>query len=448
MKQAYEQMIHNRFAIAFAAAAALLAASCGESATSNDEGPVDVPGTIEVRGVSLEMKTLDGGTLALGTMPDRRLVKGCDRASQQIVDGYAISALPVSQALWSAVMGGNPSSAAGDALPVDRVTLEDCGKFVKKLSKMTGYRFEIPTEAQWEYAVRRGEAETVKGLREWCAGAAVRTSSEREEIPGYTKASGLGFRVAIRTGHPCDSTVVAAISGVMPEREHVANNEVIEVNGVKFSMIGVRGCGFTMGATSEQGEYAEEDEKPMMAINVEDFEIGRTEVTVEQWEAVMGTLPFGNSPDNPQRPVVNVSWYAAQEFILRLNELSGRTFRLPTEAEWEFAARGGMRSAYNRYAGSNKVGQVAVYEKNSNSLRVSDVKTLKPNELGIFDMSGNAWEWCFDAYSPYEGTPQDSSVKVHRGGSAASRWGACRVSNREAMPADNTKATFGFRLAI
>ena len=441
-------MTYNRFAIAFTAVAALLAASCGQAVTVPEGEPVEVPETIEVKGASLEMKTLEGGTFALGTMPDRRLVKGYDRASQQILDGYAISAMPVSQALWSAVMGGNPSSAVDEALPVDRVTLEDCGKFVKKLSRLTGYRFEIPTEAQWEYAVRRGEAETVRGLREWCDGAAVRTASEKEEIPGYTKAAGLGFRVAIRTGRPCDSTVVAAISGVMPGREHVANNEVIEVNGVKFNMIGVRGCGFTMGATSEQGEYAEEDEKPMMAINVEDFEIGQTEVTVEQWEAVMGTLPFGNSPDTPCRPVVNVSWYAAQEFILRLNALTGRVFRLPTEAEWEFAARGGTRSAYYRYSGSNKVGQVAVYEKNSNSLRVSDVMTLKSNELGIFDMSGNAWEWCFDAYSPYEGTPQDNSVKVHRGGSAASRWGACRVSNREAMPADNTKATFGFRLAI
>ena len=143
-------MTHNRFAIAFTAVAALLAASCGQAVTVPEGEPVEVPGTIEVKGACLEMKTLEGGTFALGTMPDRRLVKGYDRASQQILDGYAISAMPVSQALWSAVMGGNPSSAVDEALPVDRVTLEDCGKFVKKLSRLTGYRFEIPTEAQWE----------------------------------------------------------------------------------------------------------------------------------------------------------------------------------------------------------------------------------------------------------------------------------------------------------
>lgn len=441
-------MLKNHVTVAAFTAALLFLSACGSNTDASTEAPIEVPQAIEVKGINLSMKEVPGGTFALGTLKDRRLVKGYEKASQQLMDGYAISETPVSQALWTAVMGGNPSSTVSEGLPVDRVTAKDCEKFVKKLSKITGLNFMLPTESQWEYAVHQGIFAPAEGLREWCAGNVVRTYDSKENVEDYVKAGALGFRVAVALNKPCDPAVVAAINGIAPEREHQSKNEEIKVNGVTFSMVAVDGGSFEMGATEEQGQYAGEDEKPSHSVDVESFEIGRTEVTAGQWLAVMGWLPAGNYTDTPDYPVVNVSWYAAQEFILRLNALTGRTFRLPTEAEWEYAARGGKRSSHSRFAGSNQIDAVAVYEKNAVKLKVTKVKTKKPNELGLYDMSGNAWEWCQDAYAPYGGQAADNGVKVNRGGSAASRWDACRVSNRSKIPADNPKGTFGFRLAI
>ena len=172
-------------------------------------------------------------------------------------------------------------------------------------------------------------------------------------------------------------------------------NKVFTVNGVSFKMIAVKGGTFTMGATSEQ-TGAESDESPTHSVTLSDYYIGETEVTQELWSAVMGSNP-SEFPGNMQRPVEMVSWNDSQTFISRLNELTGETFRLPTEAQWEYAARGGNKAQGRLYSGSDAIDDVAWYYDNSGGM-THPVKTKAPNELGIYDMTGNVYEWCSDWY--------------------------------------------------
>ncbi|MBQ9888483.1 MAG: SUMF1/EgtB/PvdO family nonheme iron enzyme [Bacteroidales bacterium] len=446
-----------------------LVAGCnGKKASDVVDGVVSVPGTVEIKGVPLEMQTLDATVFAMGTLEDGRLITGSQEAHEVLLGGYAISKAPVSQELWEAVMKNNPSSTVNKALPVDMVDYQSAQSFVKKISKATGLEFAIPTEAQWENAFRAGIIIRKDGsVREWTsdiwsdepvgeitvdpAGAAkgdrrvVRTWKEREPVLQFTKAGGLTFRLAVRTGVKCSPEIMAAFIDQKPERENVCANETIEVGGCKIEMVGVEGGTYLMGGTVEQEKYASEDENPVHEVTVKGFEIGKTEVTAGLWQAVMGSLPLGNS--EADRPVVNVSWYTAQEFILKLNQLTGRKFRLPTEEEWEFAARGGTKTSSCRYSGSNHIEEVAVYAQGG-AAKPMPVGKMKPNELGIYDMSGNAWEWCQDYYHKYGEEPQKSEWHMMRGGAAPSKWEACRVSNRQKVPASNMKGSFGFRLAL
>ena len=229
----------------------------------------------------------------------------------------------------------------------------------------------------------------------------------------------------------------------------------ITVNGVSFTMIKVEGGTFQMGATSEQGGDAYDNEYPVHSVTLSDYYVGETEVTQELWEAVMGSNPshFGG---NPQRPVELVSWNDCQEFITQLNQLTGKNFRLPTEAEWEYAARGGNNSQGYKYSGSNTIGNVAWYYGNSN-FQTHNVKTKSPNELGIYDMSGNVLEWCQDWFDSnyYSNSPQTNptgpssgSARVYRGGSCNDYSAEyCRVSYRGSRPG-NGGNYHGLRLCL
>ncbi|MBQ2346463.1 MAG: SUMF1/EgtB/PvdO family nonheme iron enzyme, partial [Kiritimatiellae bacterium] len=186
------------------------------------------------------------------------------------------------------------------------------------------------------------------------------------------------------------------------------------VNGVTFKMIAVKGGSFTMGATTEQDGDVQDNEKPAHKVNLSDYLIGETEVTQELWVAVMGSNPTPASfQGDPNRPVSGISWYDCQEFIAKLNELTGQSFRLPTEAEWEYAASGGNKTHGYKYAGSNDINEVAWYYSNStysSYYGTFPVATKLPNELGLYDMSGNALEWCQDWYGSYDGTEQRSAA--------------------------------------
>ena len=228
--------------------------------------------------------------------------------------------------------------------------------------------------------------------------------------------------------------------------------ETITVNGVSFNMIRVDGGLFTMGATSEQGSDAFPDEIPAHQVTLDTFSIGETEVTQALWEAVMGKNPSefkGN-----RLPVESVCWKDCQNFIEKLNKKTGLQFRLPTEAEWEYAARGGNKSQGYKYCGSNNIDDVAWYDSNS-SQTTHDVKTKQANELGIYDMSGNVREWCQDRYGSYSADSQmnptgasSGSFRVIRGGSWDGYAGYCRVAFRRSFSPDLRYGGLGLRLAL
>ena len=218
-------------------------------------------------------------------------------------------------------------------------------------------------------------------------------------------------------------------------------------------MVYVKGGTFTMGCTPEQQNECDEDENPAHQVKLGNFYIGKYEVTQAQWKAVMGA---DNNPSwfkGDNLPMENVSWNDAQTFISKLNEKTGVNYRLPTEAEWEYAARGGNRSKGYRYSGSNTADEVAWYEDNSEgTTHPAGIK--KANELGIHDMSGNVWEWVNDWYADYgdgrQADPQGlswGSYRVYRGGSWIFFARDVRVSNRSNISPGMSMRTVGFRLA-
>ena len=219
-------------------------------------------------------------------------------------------------------------------------------------------------------------------------------------------------------------------------------------------MVFVQGGTFTMGCTEEQGEDCYEHESPLHIVSVSSFYVGKYEITQGQWETIMGSNPSGFSQGD-NFPVENVSWDDVQEFIRRLNAATGKNYRLPTEAEWEYAARGGKQTKKYRYSGSNNLNDVAWFEDNSDS-STNPVGTKMPNELGIYDMSGNVREWCSDWYDTYAATTQrdpvgatSGSFRVIRGGSwyGYDTKQVCRVACRDCNLPEVRYNFIGFRLA-
>ena len=223
---------------------------------------------------------------------------------------------------------------------------------------------------------------------------------------------------------------------------------VLKVDGVTYDMVRVKAGTFTMGATPEMKEPFDWEKPAHQVTLTRDYYMGRTEVTQALWRAVMGSNPSNFKGDN--LPVESVSWDDCQQFIKKLNALTGKNFRLPTEAEWEFAARGGNQSRHFQYSGSNNVDDVAWYNSKTHS-----VGTKQPNELGLYDMSGNVWEWCNDRYDDYSSDaqtdpwgPSNGSGRVGRGGSWDGNAGYCRSSSRGNYFPDGRYIILGFRLAL
>ncbi len=237
------------------------------------------------------------------------------------------------------------------------------------------------------------------------------------------------------------------------------------VNGYRFEMVPVAGGTFTMGCTGEQGSDCGDDEEPTHSVTLSSYYIGKYEVTQGLWRAVMGS---SNNPSSFKKgdnyPVENVSWNTiVNEFIPALNRLTGKTYRLPTEAEWEYVARGGNKSGGYKYSGSNTLGSVGWYEDNipsqssgNSGYGTQPVGGKNPNELGIYDMSGNVWEWVSDWYSSGYSSgaqtnptgPISGSYRVNRGGSWGNGARGCRVSNRYIGHPDSSYNHIGFRLVL
>ena len=249
-----------------------------------------------------------------------------------------------------------------------------------------------------------------------------------------------------------------------PKVEAISTNKgmLFKIGNVSFEMVRVEGGIFTMGATAEQGSDAYSDEKPTHQVTLSFYSIGKTEVTQALWQAVMGKSVSQIASENgwntygvgSNYPMYYISYEDCQTFIRKLNALTGKNFRLPTEAEWEFAARGGNNSCVYKYSGSNTLSNVAWYDDNSSN-KTHPVATKAPNELGIYDMSGNVWEWCSDwkgAYSSssqYNPTgPNRGSFCVLRGGSWSNNARLCRGSYRLYYLPTRRIDDLGLRLAL
>ncbi len=457
--------------------------------------------TFTVNGVSFEMIPIEGGTFTMGATPEQGSdASGSEKPAHQVtLSSYAIGKYEVTQALWTAVMGNNPSRFKGDNLPVEQVSWDDCQKFIKKLNSLTGQNFRLPTEAEREFAARGGGKSNgykYSGSNDWDEVAWYwNNSGSKTHAVGTKKPNELGiYDMSGNVWEWCNdwsgdyqSTAVTNPTGPSSGISRVFRggswnddarccrvsrrswcspdyrvndmglrlallSMIFNVNGVSFEMIPVEGGTFTMGATPEQGSDAYDWEKPAHKVTLSSYAIGKYEVTQALWTAVMGNNPSKFKGDD--LPVECVSWYDCREFIKKLNSLTGQKFRLPTEAEWEFAARGGRKSKGYKYSGSNDLDEVAWYRDNS-GYQTHAVGTKKPNELGIYDMSGNVLEWCNDPwqdnYQPYAVTdpsPVSGRFRVNRGGSWNFTARFCRVSLRDEGDPGYRGDGLGLRLAL
>ncbi|MDR1274647.1 MAG: formylglycine-generating enzyme family protein [Odoribacteraceae bacterium] len=236
------------------------------------------------------------------------------------------------------------------------------------------------------------------------------------------------------------ASAILATGGHASAQRHPAEPEMVFVQGGTFRMGGI-----------DVEEGGKGDEVPVHGVTVSSFYMGKYEMTQAQWKALMGNNPSNFTGDD--LPVEQVSWDDVQLFIKRLNAATSKQYRLPTEAEWEYAARGGNRSKGYRYSGSDSIGNVAWFVDNSDDT-THPVGTKQPNELGIHDMSGNVWEWCHNKYglypTPARDNPLDTSSgfnRVDRGGSWINDADYCRVAYRDDYAPGDSNHILGFRLA-
>lgn len=500
----------NRFC-SFAAVLSLglLLVSCGTKKTSDAEDTggmdeilspswltsrrsvsekADYEMSYNVGGQVIEMTKVPAGHFTMGLSNDNRRKVTNGLPHEVALDGFVISSRPVSKALWKEVMGSDAGSASDPTSPVDMVSWNDIRKFISKLNKVTGKTFSLPTEAQWEYAAGQlgfkgsehcadDYSEEGDGLDFFNANAfvfnplcdkgkpvkVIRSVAERLPLDCHTKKAGVVFRLAQATEEILGEDVLVPLLGDEVDREPANDSkggvESFKVGGVEFKMVAVPGGTFEMGFNDKALKMGmsgvPENERGAHEVTLDTYSVGQTEVTVALWNAVMGYVPYLNDISEPQKPVGNISWYDAQEFVRKLSSVTGRKFRLPTEAEWEYAARGGAASGDYVFSGSDDSKSVMWYAMNAQDLKPRNVATKRPNELGVYDMSGNVWEWCQDRSGDYPREavtnplgPEHGDMRILRGGSCASRWDACRVSNRSFMPPVMVKGSFGLRLAL
>ena len=252
------------------------------------------------------------------------------------------------------------------------------------------------------------------------------------------------------------STVAQPIVAQQPVAQTpVTNGDNISIpvkDGVSIDMVRVKAGTFIMGATRKM-KKPNPDEKPTHQVTLtNDYYIGKYEVTQALWQAVMDNNPSKFKGDN--LPVEHVSWNDCQKFLSRLNSITGKKFRLPTEAEWEYAARGGSKSKGYQYSGSNNLSDVAWYWDNS-GYETQPVGSKQANELGIHDMTGNVREWCQDFYGAYNSSPQTNPIcntgelyRVNRGGSWGYHASGCRLSCRVCESYVYCDSYIGLRLAL
>ena len=473
-----------------------------------NSAPEAVPFTIN--GAEFKMVPVYGGKFTMGND------NGGDYeqpAHEVTLDDYLIGQTEVTDDLWNAVMDGSPS---GFNTPKGYVSWDDCQRFVSRLntllaSQLDGKVFRLPTEAEWEFAARGGndgKGYTYSGsnnlddvahygeeysefsqpvlydvatlqpnelgiydmsgnVEEWCYDMFGEYEKEPQTNPtgvvigeyhvvrgGSVISNEYGCRISTRgSGVYTDQNLgFRLVLGAEYSLPSYAYTEY-EANGVKFDMVYVDNGTFYMG-----NDNGSANEKPAHQVTLSEYYIGKTEVTQQLWQAVMGSNPSRYVGE--QNPVEEVSWNDCQTFIGKLNilladQLDGKEFRLPTEAEWEFAARGGKKSKGYKYSGYDELYYVAWYRSGSSSIETKPVASKYPNELGIYDMTGNVCEWCLDWYGEYSADPikdptgpATGTQRVRRGGDAFSYYDECGVTYRESSVPTSVSNNFGLRLAL
>ncbi len=476
----------------------------------------------------LPMVSIPGGSFSMGCTREQG---HCNRDQYPVhevqVGAFEIGQYEVTQEVWEAVMGENPSRFSDCAqCPVESVSFGDVRRFLDELNARTGGGYRLPTEAEWEYAARGGQQsrgyryagsntlDAVAWYGENSGGKTHRVGQKEPNELGLYDMSGNvkewvqdcwhdSYRDAPADGRAWESEdcsqrvlrggfwltfpatlkaayrdwfspgVRGAVIGFRVARTPVEGTAAPEKGQadraaakrrpagltpllVPLPMVSIPGGRFSMGCTREQGKCYD-DENPVHEVQVNDFEMGQYEVTQALWEAVMGENPSWFM-DCAQCPVEQVSWDDIQVFLKRLNEQTGSQYRLPTEAEWEYAARGGQQSRGYQYAGSNDPGVVAWYEENTGE-KTHPVGQKEPNELGLYDMSGNVWEWVQDCgHDSYRGAPSDGrawesensgdcSKRVLRGGSWIFTPRYLRAAYRFRTTPGNRNIDVGVRLA-
>lgn len=485
--------------------------------------------TFVANGVPFNVIYVEGGTFTMGC-DDVNSDTDTSPAHEVTVSSFKMGETEVTQELWEAVMGYNPSEYSKENgyynapnYPVENVSWNECQEFIKKLNELTGRSFRLPTEAEWEFAARGGNkseggtgvtgggwyfdydwyehfpelwdqayhpavvgqyhnelglCDMAGNVAEWChdwyglytgqkyINPIGPLSGEKRIIRGTTfntfSDKWIEYEAVLRGAWQPDYK--SRDTGL---RLVLSDVEIYTINDVSFAMIPVNGGTFSMGATPEQANYASEEEYPLHQVTLSSYKIMQTEVTQALWNAVLGSnanpsyfkgdesLPVEHVGSSGSGLLI-VGPHLFYGFILELNELTGKTFRYPTEAEWEFAARGGNESKGYVYAGSNDPDDVAWTENNSAGSNTHPVATLAPNELGLYDMSGNVAEYCLDRYEAYSESPvinpfSDFGVgelSIARGGSWESHVSLCRVSSRAEVFNYIGDGTLGFRLVL
>ena len=415
-----------------------------------DEGELYTE-TITDLNFTMDVVYVQGGTFTMGCMV------GCYNEKNITLPSYYISKYEITQAQYKAVMGENPSYYNGDNLPVERVTYYQAKSFCEKLSAKTGKKYALPTEAQWEFAARGGNKS--KGYE-------YSGSNTLDDVAWYDNNSGNEDRQThiVGTKYP-NELGLYDMSGNVSElcadnryttsgtgravRGGGLNNiatacRVLDLGGVASSSNASSDRGFRVVClpldTLENEEEIIVDTIEMVYVEADAegdyYYISKYEITQAQYKVVMGENPSYFKGDS--LPVESIDWDDAKEFCNELNKKTGKKYALPTEAQWEFAARGGNKSKGYEYSGSNTSGGVAWHADNSGG-KTHIVGTKAPNELGIYDMSGNVEEWCeYDEF-------YNSDFRRIRGGS----WncGGCeRVLYRASDYRNRQSSARGFRV--
>ncbi|MDD6744894.1 MAG: SUMF1/EgtB/PvdO family nonheme iron enzyme, partial [Bacteroidales bacterium] len=335
--------------------------------------------------------------------------------------------------------------------------LEDVAAFINGLKQEPGNETSDNNEKQKENGSKKDEdGDTILKSQQQQAEQA----ENKQPAPQKAWIKRFGIAAAILVIIGVLSAMVYSLSSSSSEDrtskktgkpEQSQKTQDISVDDIMSNMVYVEGGTFTMGATAEQQE-PKDDENPAHSVTLSSYYIGKYEVTRALWKAVMGGNPSCFKVDN--LPVECVSWDDCQTFLRKLNAMTGKNFRLPTEAEWEYAARGGNRSRGYQYSGSNNLSDVAWYYGNSGN-KTHPVGTKAPNELGIYNMSGNVHEWCQDWYGDYSSSaqtnpagPGSGSDRVIRGGSWYNGATCCRVAYRCYYYPGYRNFDLGLRLAL